>query len=205
MSTFWPVGRHVTYIWIFTWKFVIGIKFCPFVNLKWHLTVHFGDKVCQTDPELTVIHLLVSFASKHQSPRKQQLVQLKTQNHKHVSMRQLSSFEMQHKCFMDTSYFVTWNLKKMYTKDFPGSPEVKTSCFQSREWGFHRCLRNQDPMCCVAWQKKKKKKYTKQRNMYTKRSRFNRFNSFYCFIWFILEWNWPFNKWSLYCSKEYND
>ena len=159
MSTFWPVGRHVTYIWIFTWKFVIGIKFCPFFNLKWHLTIHFGDKVCQTDPELTVIHLLVSFASKHQSPRKQQLVQLKTQNHKHVSMRQLSSFEMQQKCFMDTSYFVTKNLKKVYTKDFPGSPEVKTSCFQSREWGFHRCLRNKDPMCCVAWQKKNKKQH----------------------------------------------
>ena len=123
-------------------NFVIGIKLCPFFNLKWHLTVHFGAKVCQTDPELTVIHLLVSFASKHQSPQKQQLVQLKTQNHKHVSMRQLSSFEMQHKCFMNTSYFVTWNLKKMYTKDFPGSPEVKISCFQGREWGFHPCLRN---------------------------------------------------------------
>ena len=39
--------------------------------------------------------------------------------------------------------------------DFPGSPVVKTMCFQSRAFGFDPWLENQDPTGCVVWPEEK--------------------------------------------------
>ena len=39
--------------------------------------------------------------------------------------------------------------------DFPGSPVVKTLCFQCRVFGFDPWLENQDPTGCVVWPKEK--------------------------------------------------
>ena len=42
-------------------------------------------------------------------------------------------------------------------RDFPGSPVVKTQCFQCRGRGFDPCWRNYDPTCCGAYGNIKKK------------------------------------------------
>ena len=49
-----------------------------------------------------------------------------------------------------------WKMQIFLTWDFPGSPVVKTACFQCRSHGLDPCLGNLDPTCLYMAKRKKK-------------------------------------------------